>query len=238
MAQARHCREAGAGGALGSSAGAPAIRAGQWLPAVAHGRARMEAGHDARGDLPRVHDAARAQSAAARDRLRRGFRLSRAGRRNVRELQGSRRARRAPRRRIRPVAPARAETRPTRAQPRGAPDPVADRGHHGHRFPVRWLSLRARSAGRSGDRARAIVRLRRERDCRLVFGPVAGPAGRRIPRVVLDPDADGAHVPRAAARRRALPHRHRASHSLLSPWRAGQPGAGNGPGSDHGRERR
>ena len=137
-------------------------------------------------------------------------------------------------RRLRALAAARAETRPARAQPRGAADPVADRGDHGHRFPVRRLPLRAQGAGRSGDRARAIVRLRRQRDRPDVFRTVARTAGRRIPSVVLDPDADGVHVPRDPAGRRAFPHRHRAAHALLPARRAGQPRAGGGPGSDHG----
>ena len=45
-------------------------------------------------------------------------------------------------------------------------------------------------------------------------------------------------LPRDPAGRRALPHRHRAARALLPARRAGQPRAGGGPGSDHGRERR
>ncbi len=72
---------------------------------------------------------------------------------------------------------------------------------------------------------------------RTVFGTVAGPAGRRIPGVVLDTNADGAQLSGDPARRRALPHRHRAAHALFPARRAGQPRAGDGPGSDHERER-
>ena len=53
----------------------------QRLPAVADDPARLEARGHARGDLPGLHGAARAQAPADRHRLRRAVRLSRARRR-------------------------------------------------------------------------------------------------------------------------------------------------------------
>ncbi len=138
----------------------------QRLPPIADGRARMEAGRDARGDLPRLHDAARAQGAAARGGIRRHVRLPRARRRPLRDLQGLRRDRRAVRGRLCAVEAARAEARAARAQSRGARDPVADRRDHGHRFRFRRLPLRAQGVGGPADRARAVVRVRRRRDRR------------------------------------------------------------------------
>ena len=189
--------------------GAPFRGAGQRIPAAAHGGAGVEARRDARGDLPRIHDAPRAQGAAPRDRLRRDVRVSGTGGRPLRGAQGRRRARRAGRRRLRALATVRAEAPPPRAESRGAPDPVADRGDHGHRCPVRRLSLRAQGSGRPGDRPRAVVRIRRRRARPVAVDAVPRRTRRRIPGLVLGPDADGARLPRDPARRRALPHRHR-----------------------------
>ena len=171
VAQARHRREAGAGSALGPAAGAPSRRADQWLPAVAHGRARMEAGRDARGDLPRLHDAARAQGAAARDRLRRepssipGWRAecSRASRTSSSLRCSSPSATRSGGGSCR--KPARLER-----NREALADPVADRGDHGHRFPFDGFRFALSGAGRSGiahERSFAFVG---ERDRRSLSG--------------------------------------------------------------------
>ena len=195
-------------------------RAGQRLPAVAHGRGEWQAGRDARGDLPRLHGAARAQAPADRDRLRRdrrripGWRAgcSRAFK-DVVELAVLAAVR------LRALPALRAEAaRGSSATARRCSILSLIVGDHGHRFRVRRLPLRAcspaatrrspTSAASPSSAARWPRRspaLRPEARC---------DAGYQL--VVLDPDADGARVPRDPAGGRALPHRHRAARRSSS----------------------
>ncbi len=111
------------------------------------------------------------------------------------------------------VRPARLES-----EPRGAADPVADRGDHGHRSACstafRFALLSGSDPGIAHERGFAVVG-------GALAGALAGwrrrHASRRLPRLLLGADADGVRVPRAPAGGRALPHRHGAARALLPP---------------------
>ena len=147
--------------ALGPSAGAREERGHQRLPAVAHDPARLEARRDARGDLRRLHDAAGAQAAADRHRLR-------ASRSPTPGLGGAFFAAFKDVVEIGVLAALgyafwrRFVQRPRRleAQPRGAADPDADRRDHGdglrvRRVPVRAAFRRPTPASRTNARTRS-----------------------------------------------------------------------------------
>ena len=138
-------------------------------------RARVEAGRDARRDLPRLHDAARAQARAARDRLRRDGDAAR-----HRSADSSR-----PAKDVVEIAVLAAcgyalyrrlvqKPRAARAQPRGAARAGADRRDHGDGLRVRRVPLRALLGRRPRARARARVRGPRQRPRLRGRGPPGG----------------------------------------------------------------
>ena len=153
LAQAGHRGAPAARGALGPPGGTAQGRARQRLPAAAHDRPRLEAGADARGDLPRLHGAAAAQGAAHRHRLSRAVRLPGPGRRALRRAQGRRGTGRARGPGLRLLAPLCAAPAPAGAQSRGLAGAAADHGDHDHRPALRRLPLRAVLGGRRGHRA-------------------------------------------------------------------------------------
>ena len=81
----------------------------------------------------------------------------------------------------------------------------------------------------AGDRARAAHAPIGGWLASLVAGLDAGRARDRCRRRVLDADDHGLRVPRAAAARRALPHRHGAAGAVLPSRQAGQCGADGRP---------
>ena len=208
------------------------------VPAAADDPARLEARGHARGDLPGLHGAARAQGPADRHRLLRAVRVSGPRRRGLRGGQGRRRARRAGGAGLCVLAALRDEARPARAQPRSLAGPVADHRDHDHGPRVRRIPVRPVRRQRPRHRARARLRVRRPRRGGRAVRPFAGGADGGLPRLLLDPARRGLRVPGDPADGRAFPHRHRAARAVLPARRARQRGAVRRSREAHGRGQR
>ena len=111
----------------------------------------------------------------------------------------------------------------------------AHHSHHDHGFRVRRVSLRTTGRLGPGHRARA----RPRPDWRLArgagLGLVAVRARDRRCSLVLDADDHRLRLPRAAAARRTLPHRHGTARALLPSRQTGQCGADRRPEPAPGR---
>ena len=238
LAQARHRGRPAARGTPRPAVAAPAQRARQRPAAAAHGAPRVAAGAHARGVLPRLHVAAAAQAPADRHRLPRIGVVPERLRRALRGVQGCDRAGRRGRGAVRVLPALRPAAGAPRAQPGSVARAVADFRDHGDRLRVRRLPLRAPRRALPGDRPRARLRLRRQRARRGVLGDEPGGAADGLRARLLDADGRRLLLPRAAAGRRALPHRHRAADLVLPARSTGPPRAGGRRREADGGDRR